>query len=81
MVPKLPSLLLVRPFNEAKREQRSRHYLDAGWALLCMAFVVSATVEGRGLGYATIVLFAPAIMTLALTRPGGWAAIVLSSAR
>ncbi|WP_010427960.1 ABC transporter permease [Enterobacter mori] len=67
----LPSLLLVRPFNEAKREQRSRHYLDAGWALLCMAFVViSATVEGRGLGYATIVLFVAlgAIMTLALTR-------------
>ena len=67
----MPSLLLVRPFNEAKREQRSRHYLDAGWALLCMAFVViSATVEGRGLGYATIVLFVAlgAIMTLALTR-------------
>ena len=67
----LPSLLLIRPWQEAAREQRSRHYLDAGWALLCMAFIViSATVEGRGLGYATIVLFAAlgAIMTLALTR-------------
>jgi iron(III) transport system permease protein len=67
----LPSLLLIRPWQEAAREQRSRHYLDAGWALLCMAFIViSATVEGRGLGYATIVLFVAlgAIMTLALTR-------------
>ena len=53
----LPSLLLIRPWQEASRKQRSRHYLDAGWAL-CMAFiVVSATVEGRGLGYATLVLF------------------------
>jgi iron(III) transport system permease protein len=36
-----------------------------------MAFIVaSATLEGRGLGYATIVLFVAlgAIMTLALTR-------------
>ncbi len=67
----LPSLLLVRPFREATREQRSRHYFDAGWALLCMAFIViSATVAGRGLGYAAIVLFVElgAIMTLALTR-------------
>lgn len=67
----LPTLLLVRPFSEAKREKRSRHYLDAGWALLCMSFVViSAILEGRGLGYATIVLFVAlgAIMTLALTR-------------
>lgn len=67
----LPSLLLIRPFQEARREQRSRHYLDAGWAFCCMAFiVVSATVEGRGLGYAIIVLFVAlgAIMTLALTR-------------
>ena len=64
----LPSLLLVRPVSEATREQRSRHYFDAGWALLCMAFIViSATVVGRGLGYAAIVLFG-AIMTLALTR-------------
>ena len=67
----LPSLLLVRPFHEARREQRGRHYLDAGWAFFCMAFIVaSATLEGRGLGYATIVLFVAlgAIMTLALTR-------------
>lgn len=67
----LPGLLLARPLHEARREQRSRHYLDAGWALLCMAFVVvSATLEGRGLGYAAIVLFVAlgAIVTLALTR-------------
>jgi iron(III) transport system permease protein len=67
----LPAVLLLRPLSEAKREQRGRHYFDAGWALLCMAFVaVSATVEGRGLGYAVIVLFVAlaAIMTLALTR-------------
>ncbi|MEL0550170.1 iron ABC transporter permease, partial [Raoultella sp. TW_WC1a-1] len=67
----LPSLLLVRPLSEARREQRVRHYFDAGWALLCMAFIViSASVEGRGLGYAAIVLFVAlgAIMTLALTR-------------
>ncbi|WP_130835284.1 ABC transporter permease [[Erwinia] mediterraneensis] len=67
----LPSLLLIRPFHEAGREQGNRHYLDAGWAFCCMAFIViSATLEGRGLGYATIVLFVAlgAIMTLALAR-------------
>src|SRR5690606_33706568 len=67
----LPSLLLVRPFSTAQREQRRRHYMDAGWALLCMLFVVlSATIEGRGLGYASIVLLTAlgAIITLALTR-------------
>lgn len=67
----LPSLLLLRPFRQATREQRWRHWLDAGWALACMAFIViSAAVVGRGLGYASIVLFVAlgAIMTLALTR-------------
>lgn len=67
----LPGLLLIRPFQEARREQRSRHYLDAGLALFCMAFiVVSATVEGRGLGYATIVLLVAlsAVVTMALAR-------------
>lgn len=67
----LPSVLAFRPLSEAKREQRGRHYFDAAWALLCIAFVaISATVEGRGLGYASIVLFVAlgAIMTLALTR-------------
>ncbi|MGK9175302.1 iron ABC transporter permease [Yokenella regensburgei] len=67
----LPSVLALRPLSEAKREQRGRHYFDALWALLCIAFVaISATVEGRGLGYASIVLFVSlgAIMTLALTR-------------
>lgn len=67
----LPTLLLVRPWREARREARGRHWFDAGWALLCIAFIaVSATVEGRGLGYATIVLFIAlaAIMTQALTR-------------
>lgn len=67
----LPSLLIVRPFHHAGREQRRRHYLDAGWAILCVAFVViSAAVEGHGLGYAVIPLFLAlgAIITLALTR-------------
>lgn len=67
----LPSLLLLRPYAAAGREQRRRHAFDAGWALLCMAFiVVSATVAGRGLGYATLVQLTAlgAIMTLALTR-------------
>ena len=67
----LPSLLLLRPYAAAGREQRRRHAFDAGWALLCMAFiVVSATVAGRGLGYATLVQLTAlgAIMTLALPR-------------
>ncbi len=67
----LPTVLVLRPLSEAKREQRGRHYFDAAWALLCIAFVaISATVEGRGLGYASIVLFVSlgAVMTLALTR-------------
>lgn len=67
----LPSLLLLRPFHAPAREQRQRHAFDAGWALFCMAFVVvSATLAGRGMGYAAIVLFIAlgAIMTLALSR-------------
>jgi len=67
----LPSLLLLRPFHAESRDARRRHYFDAGWALACMAFIViSATLTGRGLGYATIVLFVAlgAIMTLALSR-------------
>ncbi len=67
----LPSLLLLRPFNELGPEKKQRHYFDAGWALVCMAFVVvSATVTGRGMGYATIVLFIALgmIITLALAR-------------
>ncbi|WP_312773851.1 ABC transporter permease [Atlantibacter hermannii] len=67
----LPCVLLLRPLHESRREQRSRHWFDALWALGCMAFVViSATVIGRGMGYATIVLFIAlgAIATLALTR-------------
>lgn len=67
----LTTVLVLRPLSEAKREQRGRHYFDAAWALLCIAFVaISATVEGRGLGYASIVLFVSlgAVMTLALTR-------------
>ena len=40
----LPSLLLVRPFHEARREQRSRHYFDAGWAFFCMAFIVASAL-------------------------------------
>ncbi|MDE9481834.1 ABC transporter permease [Xenorhabdus bovienii] len=67
----LPSLLLLRPLTPASRNQRQRHYFDAGYALLCTLFIItSATLAGRGLGYATIVLFIAlgAIITLALTR-------------
>ena len=67
----LPSLLLIRPFHEASREQRIRHYVDAGWALACIVFIVTSSIfDGRGLGYATIVLFIAlgAIITQALTR-------------
>ncbi|MDC9622926.1 iron ABC transporter permease [Xenorhabdus sp. XENO-7] len=67
----LPSLLLLRPLTPASRNQRQRHYFDGGYALLCALFIIiSATLAGRGLGYATIVLFIAlgAIITLALTR-------------
>ena len=70
MVP-VAELLLLRPYAPAGGERRRRHAFDAGWALLCMAFiVVNATVAGRGLGYATLVQLTAlgAIMTLALTR-------------
>ncbi|WP_100159303.1 ABC transporter permease [Proteus columbae] len=67
----LPSLLLFRPLTAPKRENRSRHYFDAGFALFC-AFItiVSATLEGRGLGYSAIILFISLgmIMKTALTR-------------
>lgn len=67
----LPLLLLFRPLSPAGREQRSRHYFDAGYALFCALFVVvtSAWLE-RGLGFATIGLFIAlgAIITLALAR-------------
>lgn len=67
----LPSLLLFRPLIAPKRENRSRHYFDASFALLC-AFItiVSATLEGRGLGYSAIILFISLgmIMKTALTR-------------
>ncbi len=67
----LPSLLLVRPLNVQGPENKQRHYFDAGWALLCMIFIViSATLTERGMGYATLVLFIALGMaiTLALTR-------------
>ncbi|MGV7959868.1 iron ABC transporter permease [Photorhabdus tasmaniensis] len=67
----LPSALLLRPLTPANRNQRNRHYFDAGYALLCALFVIiSAAVIGRGLGYSTIILFISlgAIITLALTR-------------
>lgn len=67
----LPSLLLFRPLTAPKRENRSRHYFDASFALFC-AFIaiVSATLEGRGLGYSAIILFISLgmIMKTALTR-------------
>ncbi|WP_109407066.1 ABC transporter permease [Proteus faecis] len=65
----LPSLLLFRPLTAPKRENRSR--FDTGFALFC-AFItiVSATLEGRGLGYSAIILFISLgmIMKTALTR-------------
>ncbi|EYU13715.1 ABC transporter permease [Photorhabdus aegyptia] len=67
----LPSVLLLRPLTPANRNQHSRHYFDAGYALLCALFVViSAAIIGRGLGYSTIFLFISlgAIITLALSR-------------
>ncbi|MBN3132453.1 ABC transporter permease [Pectobacterium sp. CHL-2024] len=67
----LPVGLLVRPLFTPGREQRGRHRFDAAYALFCALFVViSATVEGRGMGYGTIALFVAlsAIITLALSR-------------
>ncbi|MBN3136745.1 ABC transporter permease [Pectobacterium punjabense] len=67
----LPLGLLARPLLTPTRQQRGRHRFDAAYALFCALFVViSATVEGRGMGYATIVLFVAlsAIITLALSR-------------
>ncbi|MDX7991586.1 ABC transporter permease [Xenorhabdus littoralis] len=67
----LPSVLLLRPRFPASRDARQRHYFDAGYALLCALFIIiSASLAGRGLGYATIILFVTlgAIITLALSR-------------
>ncbi|ATA24553.1 iron ABC transporter permease [Brenneria goodwinii] len=67
----LPLVLLCRPLTAAGREQRGRHRFDAAYALLCALFVViSATVEGRGMGYAAIPLFIAlaAVITLSLSR-------------
>ncbi|MEG2829372.1 MAG: iron ABC transporter permease, partial [Edwardsiella sp. (in: enterobacteria)] len=65
----LPTLLLIR--RRGAPTSRRRDYADAGGALCCILFVaISATVEGRGLGYAAIALFVAlgAIMTQALAR-------------
>ncbi|MEE3649864.1 MULTISPECIES: ABC transporter permease [unclassified Brenneria] len=67
----LPLGLLLRPVATASREQRGRHRFDAAYSLFCAVFVViSATLEGRGMGYATILLFIAlgAIVTLSLSR-------------
>nr|WP_314267002.1 iron ABC transporter permease [uncultured Moellerella sp.] len=67
----VPSILLLRPIAPADRHHRSRHYFDAGFALLSILFIiVSAVWVGKGLGYSTIILFISlgAIMTLALKR-------------
>ncbi|MBJ7220260.1 MULTISPECIES: ABC transporter permease [unclassified Brenneria] len=67
----LPLGLLLRPVVAASREQRGRHRFDAAYSLFCAVFVViSATLEGRGMGYATILLFIAlgAIITLSLSR-------------
>ncbi|WP_114194679.1 ABC transporter permease [Edaphovirga cremea] len=67
----LPMALLFRPLIPAGREHRNRHVFDAGYALFCALFMlVSATLIGRGLGYASIGMFIAlgAIITLALSR-------------
>lgn len=67
----LPMALLFRPLIPAGRERRNRHVFDAGYALFCALFMlVSATLIGRGLGYASIGMFIAlgAIITLALSR-------------
>ncbi|MCW2480224.1 ABC transporter permease [Candidatus Symbiopectobacterium sp. NZEC135] len=67
----LPCALLLRPRTPASRKQRGRHLFDAGYALFCMLFMLlSATVVGQGMGYATIGIFIAlgAVMTLAMAR-------------
>ncbi|PWC13554.1 iron ABC transporter permease [Brenneria roseae subsp. americana] len=67
----LPMALFLRTTFAASREQRGRHRFDAAYSLFCVVFVVvSATIEGRGMGYATILLFIAlgAIITLSLSR-------------
>ncbi len=67
----LPLLLAVRPLHAVGRERRTRHLFDVGYALFCMlVMVVSASLTGRGLGFAVIVMSISlaAIMTLALSR-------------
>ncbi|PWC18370.1 iron ABC transporter permease [Brenneria roseae subsp. roseae] len=67
----LPMALFLRTTFAASREQRGRHRFDAAYSLFCAVFVVvSATIEGRGMGYATILLFIAlgAIITLSLSR-------------
>lgn len=67
----LPSILFFRPIYAADRHHKIRHYVDiAIAAITAIAVVISATVEGKGLGYSAIVLFIALgmIMTLALSR-------------
>ncbi|MDR0217777.1 MAG: iron ABC transporter permease [Enterobacteriaceae bacterium] len=67
----LPSALLIRPRFPTDRNARWRHYFDAGYALLCVLFIItSATLTERGLGYSSIALFIAlgVIITLALGR-------------
>ncbi|MDX5627685.1 MULTISPECIES: iron ABC transporter permease [unclassified Brenneria] len=67
----LPMALLCRPPVAAGRERPGRHRFDAAYALFCAVFVlISATLAGRGMGYAAIPLFIAlgAIITLSLSR-------------
>ncbi|WP_086108515.1 ABC transporter permease [Xenorhabdus vietnamensis] len=70
----LPSALLLRSRSSNGRNKhntRQCHYFDAGYALLCVLFIItSATLAERGLGYSTVILFISlgAVITLALTR-------------
>ncbi|MDC9596737.1 ABC transporter permease [Xenorhabdus anantnagensis] len=70
----LPSVLLLRSRSSNGRNKhnaRQRYYFDAGYALLCVLFIIaSAALTERGLGYSIVILFISlgAVVTLALTR-------------
>ncbi|WP_340609555.1 ABC transporter permease [Xenorhabdus bharatensis] len=67
----LPSILLLRPRIASRCNNSHRHYFDAGYALLCIVFIIiSSALSGHGLGYSTITLFISlgAVITLALAR-------------
>lgn len=67
----LPSILLFRPLTPADRNHKNRHYFDVTVAAItAIVVIISAYLDGRGLGYSAITLFIALgmIMTHALTR-------------